>query len=176
MKHLFRTVLGLILLIPIAYGNIASAEHTTDRPLYDMSQLKLQQLPMYCGDTAFIFQTAFEIFGEIPIAGAEVRNKGDLNSPVAGILTFTYNEHLNKGTFMITVPRTMQTCILGYGVNWEFFENFKKMILDMESKPEENIIKPEDIEPDNGNFKLKEEDIKVIPSDSHTDLAVTFWQ
>ena len=176
MKPLFSALLGFILLIPIAYGNTVLAEHTTEKPLYDLKQLTQRMVPMYCGDTAFIFQTAFEIFGEKPIAGGEVRSKGDLHNPVVGVLTFTYNEHLNKGTFMITVPSTMQTCILGYGVNWTFFENFKKMILEMESKPEENIIKPEDIEPDDGNFELKEDDIEVIPSDTHTDLAVTLWQ
>ena len=77
------------------------------------------------------------VFGEIPIAGGEVRNKGDLNSPVVGVLTFTYNEHVNKGTFMITLPSTMQTCILGYGVNWEFFDDLKRIILE---EPENQIL------------------------------------
>ena len=85
-------------------------------------------MPLYCGDTSFVFQTAFEVFGETPMMGAEVRNSGNLNNPVVGILTFTYNKEWNKGTLMMTLPGKFQTCILGYGVNWEFFPELKEIL------------------------------------------------
>ena len=125
MKQIFKSVLGTILIIlflAIVYTGLNSLQ-AEEKPNYD-----LKPVPLYCGDTSFIFQTAFEIFGEVPIAGAEVRNAGDLNNPVIGVLTFTYNKEWNKGTLMMTLPSQMETCILGYGVNWEFFPPLKEIL------------------------------------------------
>jgi len=123
MKQIFKTVLGTILIIlflGIVY-TILNSLQAEEKPNYDLTQLTPKPVPLYCGDTSFIFQTAFELFGEVPIAGAEVRSAGDLNAPIVGILTFTYNKEWNKGTLMMTLPSQFETCILGYGVNWEFF-------------------------------------------------------
>ena len=129
MKQIFKTVLGTILIIlflGIVYTILNSLQ--AEEPKYDLGKLTPKPVPLYCGDTAFVFQTAFEIFGEVPIAGAEVRNAGDLNNPVIGVLTFTYNKEWNKGTLMMTLPSQMETCILGYGVNWEFFPPLKEIL------------------------------------------------
>ena len=133
MKQLIKNVLGIaavILFLGIVYAslNALQAEDKKDLPLYNKDQLKIRQVPLYCGYTGFIFQTAFETFGEQPIAGAEVRAKGNPESPVIGLLTFTYNKDNNKGTFMITLPDTGETCILGYGMNWEFFPVLKEIL------------------------------------------------
>ena len=133
MKQLIKNVLGIaavILFLGIVYAslNTLQAEDKKDLPLYNKDQLKIRQVPLYCGYTGFIFQTAFETFGEQPIAGAEVRAKGNPESPVIGLLTFTYNKDNNKGTFMITLPDTGETCILGYGMNWDFFPVLKEIL------------------------------------------------
>ena len=133
MKQLIKNVLGIAaitLFLGIVYAslNTLQAEDKKDLPLYNKDQLKIRQVPLYCGYTGFIFQTAFETFGEQPIAGAEVRAKGNPESPVIGLLTFTYNKDNNKGTFMITLPDTGETCILGYGMNWEFFPVLKEIL------------------------------------------------
>ena len=130
MKQIFKTVLGTILIIlflGIVY-TILNSLQAEEEPKYDLTQLTPKPVPLYCGDTSFVFQTAFELFGEVPIAGAEVRSAGDLNNPIIGILTFTYNKEWNKGTLMMTVPSQFETCILGYGVNWEFFPPLKKIL------------------------------------------------
>ena len=129
MKQIFKTVLGTILIIlflGIVYTILNSLQ--AEEPKYDLTQLTPKPVPLYCGDTSFVFQTAFELFGEVPIAGAEVRSAGDLNNPIIGILTFTYNKEWNKGTLMMTVPSQFETCILGYGVNWEFFPPLKEIL------------------------------------------------
>ena len=59
---------------------------------------------------------------------AEIRSAGDLNNPIIGVLTFTYNKEWKKGTLMMTLPSQFETCILGYGVNWEFFPPLKKIL------------------------------------------------
>ena len=133
MKQLFKNVLGIALVtlfLGIVYAslNAIQAEDNKNLPLYDKGKLQVRQVPLYCGYTGFIFQTAFETFGEQPIAGAEIRAKGNPETPVIGLLTFTYNKDNNKGTFMITLPDTGETCILGYGMNWEFFPVLKEIL------------------------------------------------
>jgi len=133
MKQLFKNVLGIagiILFLGIVYAslNAIQAEDNKNLPLYDKGKLQVRQVPLYCGYTGFIFQTAFETFGEQPIAGAEVRAKGNPESPVIGLLTFTYNKDNNNGTFMMTIPDTGETCVLGYGMNWEFFPALKEIL------------------------------------------------
>ena len=110
MKQIFKNVLGIAaitLFLGIVYAslNALQAEDKKDLPLYNKDQLNIRQVPLYCGYTGFIFQTAFEIFGEEPIAGAEVRAKGNPESPVIGLLTFTYNRNNNKGTHVLRVFR-----------------------------------------------------------------------
>ena len=130
MKQIFKTVLGTILIIlflGIVY-TILNSLQAEEEPKYDLTQLTPKPVPLYCGDTSFVFQTAFELFGEVPIAGAEIRSAGDLNNPIIGVLTFTYNKEWKKGTLMMTLPSQFETCILGYGVNWEFFPPLKEIL------------------------------------------------
>ena len=103
--------------------NHAKAEHghQDGKPLY--LDLQVRSVPLYCGETAYVFQTAFEIFGEKLIAGAKVKRQGILEAPTIGILSFTYNETRETGTLMMTIPDTGETCILGYGVEWEFYND-----------------------------------------------------
>jgi len=130
MKQIFKSVLGTILIIlflGIVYSVLNSLQ-AEPKPNYDLSRLTPKPVPLYCGDTSFVFQTAFELFGEVPIAGAEIRSAGDLNNPIIGVLTFTYNKEWKKGTLMMTLPSQFETCILGYGVNWEFFPSLKEIL------------------------------------------------
>ena len=127
MKQIFKELFIWFTFIGIVY-TVFNSVQAEQKPNYDLGQLIPKPVPLYCGDTSFVFQTAFEIFGEVPIAGAEVRSAGDLNNPVIGVLTFTYNEQWNKGTLMMTIPSTFETCILGYGVNWEFFPDLKRIL------------------------------------------------
>ena len=90
------TTMSLFLGIVYASLNALQAEDKKDLPLYNTDQLKIRQVPLYCGYTGFIFQTAFETFGEQPIAGAEIRAKGNPETPVIGLLTFTYNKDTSK--------------------------------------------------------------------------------
>ena len=103
--------------------NHAKAEHghQDGKPLY--LDLQVRSVPLYCGETAYVFQTAFEMFGEKLIAGAKVKRQGILEAPTIGILSFTYNETRETGTLMMTIPDTGETCILGYGVEWEFYND-----------------------------------------------------
>ncbi len=130
MKKIIRYTAGIILIIlflGLVYStlNYAQATHDHDeegqKPLY--LDLQVRQVPLFCGETSYVFQTAFEIFGEKLIAGAKVKRQGIKEAPTIGILSFTYNETRETGTLMMTIPDTGETCILGYGVEWEFYND-----------------------------------------------------
>ena len=145
MKQTLKNILGvgvIALFFYLLFSILNFAQSATPdeqkpelktNPQYNMDLLTLRQVPMYCGHTGFVFQTAFEVFGEYPAAAAEVRSKGNLENPVVALLTFTYNKNWKKGTLLMTIPSTGETCILGYGVNWEFYGELSpdgKKILD----------------------------------------------
>ena len=127
MKKAIRYITGITLIVMflgLVYStlNYAQATHEHDEgPLY--LDLQIRNVPLFCGETSYVFQTAFEIFGEKLIAGAKVKNQGVTDSPTIGILSFTYNDLRETGTLMMTIPETGETCILGYGVEWEFYND-----------------------------------------------------
>ena len=125
MKKIIRYILGItsiVLFLGIVYStlNYAQSEHQ-EKPYY--LDLKARSVPLFCGETAYVFQTAFELFGEDLIAGAKVRKGAMADGDIVGILSFTYNEDRNTGTYMMTIPDTGETCILGYGTEWEFYND-----------------------------------------------------
>tara|TARA_Y100001938_G_scaffold146927_1_gene226967 strand:- start:745 stop:1176 length:432 start_codon:yes stop_codon:yes gene_type:complete len=104
--------------------NHAKAEHDHNEqkePFY--LDLIPRNVPLFCGSTGYVFQTAFELFGEKMMSGAKVRENAKPEGKVIGVLSFTYNENTNTGTFMMTIPETGETCILAYGVEWEFYKD-----------------------------------------------------
>ena len=161
IKHLFRTLLGFIL-IPLAYGNADTDLAQEQLKLYGVVPIYEKTIPIYCGNTLEVFQALIKLSNEKPIAIGSVTPQGNPNSIPVAILTFTYNEYKNTGSFVISIPSLEETCLIFYGGNWVFSNDLKRMILKMEVK--ETI--DEDIE------IVPNEDIKVLPQDISTDLAM----
>ena len=95
---------------------------------YDLGQLFTKQIPMYCGETSFILETSAEIMLESQILVGEVRQGGQPFGDVIGILSFGHSAERNSGTFFMTIPgvgtnNESLTCILGFGMNWKFFDD-----------------------------------------------------
>ena len=95
---------------------------------YDLGQLFTKQIPIYCGETSFILDTSAEVMLESQILVGEVRQGGQLFGDVIGILSFGHSAERNSGTFFMTIPgiganNESLTCILGYGMNWKFFDD-----------------------------------------------------
>ena len=163
IKHLFRTILGFIL-IPLAYGNVDTNLVQEQLNLYGVVSIEQKTIPIYCGDTISVFQALIKLSNEKPIAIGSVLTQGNPNNLPVAVLTFTFNEYKNTGTFIISIPSLEETCLIFYGVNWVFSRDLKRMILEMEM--EEIIDKDKESVP-------KEDDvIKVIPKDTHTDMAL----
>jgi hypothetical protein len=115
-----RLLIGLLTFIVI----VSITTDTKANPYYDPAQLTLRQVPIYCGDTAFMFETSLDLFNELPIAGADVRTSGTPEGEVLGIITISYNFIRNSGSILMTVPETGETCVLAYGQNWQFFPDY----------------------------------------------------
>ena len=96
--------------------------------LYDLNRLIMQQIPVYCGDSTFMFETSSRLMLESQILVGEVRKGGQPFTELLGILSFGHSAERNTGTFFMTIPGIgpngeSMTCILGYGSNWSFFDD-----------------------------------------------------
>ena len=82
--------------------NHAKAEHghQDGKPLY--LDLQVRSVPLYCGETAYVFQTAFEIFGEKLIAGAKVKKQGVAEAPTLGVSQYTIYDIGHKKVDMLS--------------------------------------------------------------------------
>jgi len=143
MKQTLKSILGvsaiaLLFYILFSILNYAQAIPNTEpnknipkvepEKKYDLNRLIQQQIPVYCGDTGFIFETSSKLMEESQILVGEVRNGGQPFGNVIGILSFGHSVERNSGTFFMTIPNIgpngeSMTCILGYGLNWKFFDD-----------------------------------------------------
>lgn len=95
---------------------------------YNTQQMIKQDIPVYCGETSFVFNISSKSMEESQILIGEVRLEGSGVGDVVGILSFGHNAKNNTGTFFITIPdgginNESVSCVLGYGMNWKFFDN-----------------------------------------------------
>ena len=107
-------------------------------PQYDTRRMIQQTIPVFCGDTSFMFETSSTLMKESQILVGEVRRGGTVNGEVIGILSFGHSIEKDSGTFFMTIPGLGPngenlTCILGYGLNWTFFDDEGKKIIQQDS-------------------------------------------
>ena len=97
-------------------------------PQYDSRRMVQQTIPVFCGDTSFMFETSSTLMEESQILVGEVRQGGTPYGDVIGILSFGHSIERDSGTFFMTIPGLgpngeSLTCILGYGSNWTCFDD-----------------------------------------------------
>ena len=108
------------------------------KPQYNTQGMVEQQIPVFCGDSTFILSTSAKQMEESQILVGEVREGGAPYGKVIGILSFGHSVERNSGTFFMTLPGIgpegqSMTCILGYGMNWTFFDDEGNLILPQDS-------------------------------------------
>ena len=153
MKQTLKSILGvsaitLFFYILFSILNFAQAIPNTNpdtnippiepEKKYDLNRLIQQQIPVYCGDTGFIFETSSKLMEESQILVGEVRTGGQPFGNVIGILSFGHSVERNSGTFFMTIPGIgpngeSMSCILGYGLNWKFFDDDGNPVLEGDS-------------------------------------------
>ena len=139
---LFFYILFSVLNFAQAGGLLANTPGTKDIPeqprQYDLNRLILQQIPVYCGDTQFMFKTSSELMLESQILVGEVRQGVHPFGDLICIVSFGHSAERNTGTFFMTIPSLgpngeSLTCILGYGMNWTFFDDEGNKIIQPDS-------------------------------------------
>ena len=154
MKQTFKNIIGigaitLFFYILFSVLNFAQAggllantpgespiEPTT--PQYDSRKMVQQTIPVFCGDTSFMFETSSKLMEESQILVGEVRRGGTPYGEIIGILSFGHSIERDSGTFFMTIPGLgpngeSLTCILGYGMNWVFFDDEGNKIIQPDS-------------------------------------------
>tara|TARA_B110000967_G_C18727544_1_gene480915 strand:- start:413 stop:826 length:414 start_codon:yes stop_codon:yes gene_type:complete len=134
MSNTLKTILKItiiIILFCFIYNSLNAKRHWGDEDLYQVN------VPLFCGETAFMFQTSANKMGEVPLMAGEVRELSSQNGKLLGIISFSYNEETNSGTLMMSMPTSGETCLLAYGLNWTFFNETllgNKQILDEDNE------------------------------------------
>jgi len=143
MKHLrlnnfikFAFIIIFFMIITKEVRAIPNTEPYEDMP--DLQEapgyqgLIPQQMPVYCGETGFVLKTSQDLMLESQIIIGEVREQGLPTGNLIGIISFGYSEERDSGTFFMTMPQIAGglTCILGYGLNWHWFDSEGNRILD----------------------------------------------
>ena len=95
-------------------------------PNFKYEGLLEQRIPVFCGITEFVLDASSKMMGESQIAIGQIRKNGQPFGELLGILSFGHNAERNSGSFIMTMPGTGPngsnvSCILGYGLDWQFF-------------------------------------------------------
>ena len=118
----FAQAAGLLLSVPNAN------EPLDNTPQYNIEGMVQQQIPVFCGDSSFMLTSSIKLMEESHILVGEIREGGAPYGKVIGLLSFGHSIERDTGTFFMTLPGIgpdgqSMTCILGYGMNWKFFDD-----------------------------------------------------
>ena len=96
------------------------------QPEFNYKGLLEQNIPVFCGITEFVLDSSSKIMGESQVAVGQIRKNGQQFCELLGILSFGHNAERNSGSFIMTMPGlgpdgSNVSCILGYGLDWQFF-------------------------------------------------------
>ena len=118
----FAQAAGLLLSVPNANAPLDNT------PQYNTEGMVQQQIPVFCGDSNFMLTSSMKLMEESHILVGEIREGGAPYGKVIGLLSFGHSIERDTGTFFMTLPGIgpdgqSMTCILGYGMNWKFFDD-----------------------------------------------------
>jgi len=124
MRKIYKHILALtvILLTLILVGIYASLNqaHGDEHPIFPPGVMKQQMAPIFCGEANVVYGHATNTFKQIPIAWANVTSKGDPSTPPIAWVSFWYSKETDSGSMFLTVLESGETCLMGYGMKWDF--------------------------------------------------------
>ena len=82
--------------------------------------MKQTMAPIFCGEAQTVYSYATNLFQQKALAWAEVKQKGDPNSATIAWVSFWYSQETKTGSMFLTVADSGETCLMGYGMKWEF--------------------------------------------------------
>ena len=134
-------IFGVVIFVYCCLGifNIAKAETPDgDPPIYDTPGMVKKPVPVYCGPTEFMLDTAVKKFNQEPLVVGKViiPQTGEF---VAMVTVFVHKDKKKDMSVLMTMFTRDETCVLAYGVDLDFY------------KPKEEKVEPEKIEPGSYN-------------------------
>ena len=78
------------------------------------------QVPMMCGESTTVLTQIVNGFQMKSLAAGQVKAGGDLDGVDIGVISFWIHPTLEYGGMLMTIKEGNLTCLLGYGVNWEW--------------------------------------------------------
>ena len=135
----FIKILGVVIFVYCCLGifNVLQAQHniaSPDGPYYDTPGMIKKPVPVYCGPTEFMLNTAVKEFNQEPLVVGKVivPKTGEL---VALVTVFISKDRQFDMSVLMTILDRNETCVLAYGKELNFYESKE----DDEVKPE---VKP----------------------------------
>jgi len=118
LKNFIKLFLSLwVILIVLGFLNKALAD---DHPLFPNGVMRTTQVPIFCGPGSTVFGYASSLFKQQSVAWSDVRQNGDPNSESFAWVSFWYSSELKNGSMFLTIAETGETCLMGYGMDWNF--------------------------------------------------------
>ena len=122
MKQIIKNITGILsvlLFLGIVYAVLNTAQ-STEHPVFPPDAMKQVMSPIFCGEAETVYGHATNTFKQKPIAWANVTSNGDPSTPPIAWVSFWYSEKTDSGSMFLTVLQNGETCLMGYGMKWEF--------------------------------------------------------
>ena len=122
MKQIIKNIAGIVSIVVffgIIYAVINKAQ-SEGHPTFPPGAMKQQMAPIFCGEAQLVYGYATTLFQQKALAWAEVKQKGDPNSATIAWVSFWYSQETKTGSMFLTVADSGETCLMGYGMKWEF--------------------------------------------------------
>ena len=110
-----------IIIISFFTTNVRAEHEVNDPPIYDQPGMVKKPVPVYCGPTEFMLNTAIEKFNQEPLVVGKViiPQSGEV---VAMVTVFVHKDKLTDMSVLMTMLNKNETCVLGYGRELKFYE------------------------------------------------------
>ena len=132
-------IFGVVIFVYCCLGifNVLQAQHniaTPDGPLYGQPGMMKKPVPVYCGPTEFMLNTAVKEFNQVPLVVGKVivPKTGEL---IAIVTVFVHKDRQFDMSVLMTMLDKNETCVLAYGKELDFYEDYKDK--------KNNEVKPE---------------------------------
>ena len=119
----FFKIFGVVIFVYCCLGifNIAKAETPDGNPpIYETPGLFKKPVPVYCGPTEFMLDTAVKTFNQEPLVVGKVivPQTGEM---VAMVTVFVHKDGTKDMSVLMTMFNRDETCVLAYGKDLDFY-------------------------------------------------------
>ena len=126
MKQIIKNIAGItsiVIFFGVIYAVLNKAQ-SEEYLTYPPGAMKQQMAPIFCGEANMVYGYATNLFKQKPLAWADVKQKGDPDSATMAWISFWYSQETETGSLFLTVVNNGETCLMGYGMEWDFDTDF----------------------------------------------------